>query len=293
MKKIIAVFILTFITAAAYSQNYSALDYYHEGQRAETAGDYYLSVEMYKSSLIKNPDFTDSIAGLARSYFGLEEFEEALKYAEQAQRYDYNNTMIMNLKARIYLNLGDLQKAEEIFREVLIIEENNIDAEFGLAELDIASGRIAMAENRFENALLVSPESRKALLSLVLINDSSGYPQKAEYYLRQALRFYSDNPYVQYTAAKHFFTLDNIDEALYHLKTALFLQHDFPEASILLFKIYMRQGKYAETAAEIEKIISNNTQNYILWYLLGRAYEKTGDSVKAVNAWARVLNIET
>ena len=290
-KRILFLTISIFIfSVALFAEN--AVDYYRNGKSAEAAGDFYQAIEMYKSSLIKNPDFSDSISGLAHSYYGLEEYEEALKYAEQAEKYDYKNTDIMNLKARIHLNLGNLLSAEEIFQSVLDIEENNIEAEFGLAELDIASGRVYMAENRFENALLVSPESRKALLSLVLINDNAGFHRKAEYYLRQALKYYSDNSYVQYTAANHFFSENKIDESLFHLKTALFLQPDFPEASILLFRIYMDLGKYHDAVAEIEKILSDNSDDYLLWYLLGRSYEKLGSSEKAVNAWARNLNIK-
>ena len=279
------------LTVPLAAQQYSAVEYYQMGKIAETEGDFYKAVEMYKSSLILNEDYYDAVSGLAHAYYGLDEYHESLKYVLSAEKLDSDNTDLMNLKGRIYLNLGELPQAKEIFNNVLKIEENNIEAEFGLAELDIASGRVVTAENRYENVLLVSPESRKALLALVLIKDSAGDLNAAEAYLRQALQYYSDNAFVRFTAAKHFYRTGNIDESLYHLKTALFLQPEFLEASILLSEIYMKEKKYKNIISEIEKILIHNEDEFILWYLLGRAYENLGESEKAVLSYARAINI--
>ncbi len=269
----------------------SALEYFHAGQAAESAGDFYKAVEMYKSALNYNSKFFNAVNGLAHAYYGLDEFDESLKYVLQAEKLDSKNTDLMNLKGRIYLNKGDFKKAKEIFAEVLSYEENNIDAEFGLAELDIASGRIKTAATRYENVLLVSPESRKALLALVMIKDDAGDLADAEIYLWQALKFYSNNAFVHYIAAKHFYRKGDTEEALYHLETALFLQTDFPDASILLCEIYMQEHKYDEVRKEIEKVLNKHRNEYILWYMLGRAYEDLGDSANAISSYARVLNI--
>ncbi|MBI9105538.1 MAG: tetratricopeptide repeat protein [Spirochaetales bacterium] len=285
--------IIVFILAAfpLFSEEKNAIGYYNQGKVAENIGDYYTAIEMYKTSLSLNKNYFESISGLAHSYYNLGEYQEALKYVVNAEKLDDLNTDILNLKGRIFLSLEDYVLAEEIFNDVLSIEENNIEAEFGLAELDIASGRIMNASSRYKNALLVSPESRKALLALVLINDANGKTVLAEKYLRQALQYYSDNAYVRYIAAKHFYMTDNLDEALYHLKTALFLQSDFLDASILLSRIYMTEGKYAETVAEIEKILVSKEDEFLLWYLLALAYEKLGEYEKSVMGYARALSV--
>ncbi len=270
----------------------TAVDYYMMGKQSESAGNFYKAVEMYKSALILNGKYFDAVVGLAHAYYGLDEFNEALKYVLDAETLDSQNTDLMNLKGRIYLNLGDLSEAKNIFSKILDKEENNIDAEFGLAELDIASGRVLTAENRYRDVLLVSPESRKALLALVLINDSLGDTDSAEKYLKQALQFYADNPFVRFTAAKHYYETNNLEEALYHLKTALFLQPEFLDATILLCKIYMSEKRYSEIPAVIEKSLLTNDDDYLLWYLLGRAYGAQGLSGKSVRSYGRALNIK-
>ena len=293
--KIVAAAVLLFyslmVPVMLSSAPTSAVDFYQLGKAAESSGDFFKAVEMYKSSLILNDNFFDAVAGLAHAYYGLDEFEEALKFVLKAQELDYNNTDLLNLKGRIYLNTGKLELAQDIFSNVLKLEENNIEAEFGLAELDIASGRVVNAENRYANVLLVSPESRKALLSLVLINDSAGDFKKAEIYLRQALKYYSDNPFVRFTAADHFYKTNNIDESLFHLKTALFLQPDFLNATILLCEIYMKEKKYKNITTEIEKILPGYDDEFLLWYMLGRSYENLGDSAKAVMCYSRAIAI--
>ena len=255
------------------------------------AGDFFKAVEMYKSALILNEKYFNAVSGLAHAYYMLDEFYESLKYVFEAEKLDSENTDLMNLKGRIYLNLGDLQQSKDIFTAVLDLEENNIDAEFGLAELDIASGRVLTAENRYLDVLLVSPESRKALLALVMINDSTGNLDAAEIYLKQALQFYTDNPFVRLIAAEHYYKTGNYDESLYNLKTALFLQPDFLEASILLCEIYMKENKYDEVISEIEKVLKNHEDENILWYLLGRAYENRNNPEKAIMSYARAILI--
>ncbi|MDC7227172.1 MAG: tetratricopeptide repeat protein [Spirochaetales bacterium] len=269
----------------------NAVDYYILGKQAETAGDFYSAVEMYKSALILNENYFDAVRGLAHAYYGLEEYSESLKYVYQAEKLDSENTDLMNLEGRILLNTGKLNEAIDIFNSVLLIEENNVEAEFGLAELDIASGRVNTAEHRYENVLLVSPESRKALLALVMINDEVGNSDNAEYYLQQALKFYSDNSFVRLTAAKHYYHTGDIDESLYHLETALFLQPDFLDASILYCSIYLDSGNYDKVIDEIESILPDNGNESILWYLLGRAYDNKKQYTKALNAYARALSI--
>ena len=287
-----AVFLLTVLTSInLYAQDLSAVDYYKIGRDAESAGDFYKAVEMYKSALVLNDSYYDAVSGLAHAYYGLDEFDESLKYVFQAERLDPRNTDLMNLKGRIYLNTGELSSAKDVFSSVLEIEENNIEAEFGLAELDVASGQLVTAERRYENVLLVSPESRKALLSLVLINDDAGRMENAEVYLRKALQFYADNAFVRFIAARHYYRTENTEEALYHLQTALFLQPDFLDASILLCEIFMEEQNYKDVIVEIEKIIASYDDESILWYMLGRAYDNLGESERAIHSYARAIAI--
>ncbi len=292
MKRFLIVILLFIASMQIHAQSRGAVELYSDGNYQESAGNYYKAIELYKTSLSRNNNYIEPVIGLARAYYFLNEYEEALLYIEKAERLDKNNTEVMNLKARLFLSTGDFNNAEILFNKILEIEENNIDAGFGLAEIDIASGRITRAAERFEEAIAVSPESRKALLSMVLISDRNGDTEKAEYYLTQALQYYSGNPYVRYTAAEHYYNEGNLDEALFHLKTALFLKKDFTEASLLLSRLYMDQQKYNEVISVINNIISENDNEVLLWYMLGRAYENSGDTSKSILCYSRAFNIK-
>ena len=287
----ITVLLLSLTAFNVYGQEFNAVDFYEAGLEAELEGDFFKAVEMYKSALVLNGNYFDAVYGLSHAYYNLDEFSESLKYVFQAEELDSGNTGLMNLKGKIYLNTGELTLAKDVFTHVLDIEENNIEAEFGLAELDIATGQLVTAENRYENVLLVSPESRKALLALVLLNDDYGNYKNAELYLQKALQFYADNSFVRYIAARHYHETGNYEEALFQLQTALFLQPDFIDASILLCEIYMEEQRYDEIITEIEKIIPVNDNEPILWYMLGRAYDNTKDSEKAIYSYARAIAI--
>lgn len=291
--KINRIFIIIFVLFPFFhvfsDKNYSAIEYYNIGKESEIAGDFYNAIEMYKSALLLNENYLNAIIGLAHAYYGLYEFDESLRYIQLTEIYDVENTDILILKARNFLNKGELEKAKKLFESVLEVEENNIEAVFGLAELDIASGRTYAAEDRYENVLLFSPESRKALLSLVIINDSKKSFKVADTYIQQALKSYPENPFVRYIAARHYYYLDNIEESKYHIKTALMIKPDLLEASIFSAKIYMEQGEYQEATLELEQAIKKNSSNYILWYMLGRANEKMDKYEKAFDLYHGAL----
>ena len=182
------VFILMICLTGVFSSP-TVQEIFLEGEEFRMMGDYYRAVESYKTALQINPSYLGPLKGLAGSYFGLGEYQEALHWVSEALRYDRENIDLINLQGRILLGLGDFAEARKYFSAVLDKEPYNIDAQFGMAELEIANGKMQNALDRYINALRISPENRRALLSLVLLYDKLGNPGIAEDYIEQALYF--------------------------------------------------------------------------------------------------------
>ena len=115
-------------------------DAYSQGRQAEIAGDNFKAIELYKTALETNPSYVQPMVGLAQTYFALGEFQESLRYAQEAQRYDQTNMAIVDLEGRARVGLGDFAGAKKLFDGVLARQPNNVEAKFGLAEIQIASG---------------------------------------------------------------------------------------------------------------------------------------------------------
>ncbi len=176
---------------------------YRRGAAAQDQGDYYTALELYRTALEANPSYLEPLQGTASCYFALGEYDEALNYVDLARRYARENLDLINLEGRILLGLGRFDEAQERFGYVLQREPHNVHAQFGMAEREIAGGKIQNAAARFREALRISPENRRALLSLVLLYDEIGNADAAENYISQALYFYSNVAQVRWIAGRH------------------------------------------------------------------------------------------
>ncbi len=286
-------FFMLFPAAGIFAQADAAAvtKLYEDGFQEYEQENYYRAIELYKEALHHSPAYLDPLRGLAKAYFMLEEYGEALHWCEEALRYDKNNLVLKTLKARIYIGLGEYGPAENLFRDVLAVEPYNFEAQFGMAELDIVRGRTLQARLWYEKAMDLQPGNRRAILSLALVYEAAGNLEKAEELVKLALHHYPANYMVQYLAAKHYMSGGQIPKAEMHAKKALALKQNFPEATLLLSTIYLRQGNFENVVETVDELMKTHGDNHLLWYTLGVAHEHTGSIDKSRNAYSKVLRI--
>lgn len=264
---------------------------YRHGRTAQLSGDYYTAIEDYKSALEMNPAYLQPLVGMAESYFGLGEYSEALRYVREAERYDDTSVALLNLEGRAQIGVGDFGAARTLFDRVLARQPNNLDAEFGLAELDLAAGEPKTALAKFEGALRTAPENRRALLSLIVLYDSLGEHARAERYARIVLDAYPDDAYTHYVVARHYLESGNYTLAKQQVQTALALSPGNRDSTELLSEVYLRTGDYAKVVPLIEGILAKNRADYLLWYTLGLAEQKMGEYQDSVRNYAQAFTI--
>ncbi len=280
--------VILFIPSLLYGQNTggSAVDHYHRGSNAQISGDYYVAIEAYKTALEINPRYLEPRAGLAETFFMIGEYTEALEQVKEAQRLDRNNVELVNLEGRILVALGRLNEAASLFERVMEREPNNLNAWFGMAELEIAFGKTATARSRYLEALRVSPQNRRALLSLILLLDEEGMPERAAGFVEDALDYYPNNAQVRYIAAKHYVDRGDYDEAELHARAAVQLDPGYRDANLLLSRIYLETDEEERAVSLLEELISRDRSNSLVWYTLGVAYRRLERSEDALNAFA-------
>lgn len=267
-------------------------DLYQSGREQQARSNHLAAVELYRAALIENPAYVKPLIGLAESFFALEEYEEALQYLAEAQKYDRGNLDLIVLEGRIAIALNQPARARSLFESVLKKEPNNLEARFGLAELDIAQGRTGNATRRYIETLKVSPDSQKALLSLVLLSEEQGDRAAAETYLELALKSHSYEPRVQYAAGRFSMDEGNLERAESYLSTAIALDAEYTEAKCLLAHVYLLQG-HAEKAIELlEPMRTNDRDIPLVWYSLGLAYDRSGKPEQGISSLARALRLQ-
>ena len=163
------------------------LELYNQGLTFEAQENWFDAAQEFFQVVTLNPSYTDAWFHLADCNYRMGEFELALNYLLKAEELEKNNGTIENLKGMIFLALGRSEEARQIFNKILKTYPNDVNAHFGLAELELYDGKFSGAEQQYTEALRRQPSNRKALLSMALICAETERYDKKEKFLNQAI----------------------------------------------------------------------------------------------------------
>ena len=220
---------------AAESKN--VLKLYNEAVELQNDENWYTASQYFIEVVNSNPAFSDAWFRLADCSYHLGEYDLAFQYLESAEKYEKDRSEIKNLKGMILLALGRTEDARQIFNEVLKKYPNDIDAHFGLAEIELYDGKFSGAENQYAEALKRQNSNRKALLSLALVCAETKRYAQSEKYLRQAMQYYSGEPEVHYLAAIIYTMKGDYKDAEKHARIAVEIRGGYEQAYELLAQI--------------------------------------------------------
>ncbi len=290
LKKTFVITLLLALFSSVYGQ--TALELFTQGTNAQNREDWYTATELYLEALAINPAYGDAWLALAECSYELDQYELALTYADKASLYIKNRVDIPNLKGFSLIGLGKLEDARNIFLETLIHNPNDIDARFGLAQLDLFNGKFTGAENYFLDALKRESSNKKALVSLALIANEMGHSDKAQDYIKQALRYHNDRADVLYIAGYLAARDNNLSEAEDYIRTAISVNPNYSEAYKLLADILFVQGSYTDAIEICDYIISKERNSPEAWYIKGLSNRNLGNIDTALSAWEVGLSLD-
>lgn len=271
----------------------SAIDFFTEGENALYQGNYTKAVESFNEALSLNPHYKEALKGISESYYYLEKLETALLYAQKALFLGKEDKTIKNMIARIQIGMGNLKGAEDIYEEILTLEPNNQNARMGLAEVYILSNRYQEAINEYEKNLMISPDSRRSIISLVLLHDSRQEFEKAEEYLNLAHFYHPEEEITYFTGMIHYMETSKWDEALNESSRLLSLNPDYPEMNYYLGIIYFNLERYQLSQMYFMNCIQSSPKevNAEYWYMLGLSHWKQDNDEDAIHSLKMALSI--
>ena len=276
---------------AASADSATILEKYNQGIAFQSDENYYTASQYYLEVVANNPAFTDAWYKLAECSYKLGEFDLAMQYLENAEKYEKNNLQIQNLKGMVYVSLGKIDEGRQIFNSILKKYPNDIDAHFGLAEIELYEGRYSGAQNQYLEALKRQNTNRKALLSLALVNAERGNAAQAETYLRQALSYYSGEPEVHYLASIIYSMKGDYAAAEKQARIAVEVNSNYEKAYDMLCSVLYQQARYSEVIDISDYLISRNRKNSNAWFIKGIAQDKLGNTDSAIETWTAGLSI--
>ena len=291
MKKLFLVLIFLCFSFSLGFANNSALDYFNVGRKFQQQENFTKAIEQYQEALLINPDYADAWIGLAECAYEMDEFSRALTCLDTANKYYKYNLKIQRLKGFCYIGLGNLEKANDIFDEILKKFPNDVEAIFGLAQLQAFEGRISSAEKYYTQVLTREESSKKALLSLALISLKLGKFEQADYYINQAINYHHNTPEVYYYASYICVQKGDLSKAEEFIRIAVQFKPTYDRANALLAYILYCQGKYEEAVSICDYRISQNRNNSDAWYLKSCAVYNLGSVEQSIKSLETVLKI--
>jgi tetratricopeptide (TPR) repeat protein len=267
----------------------SAIELFQTGRRAQEERVYYLAAQKYKESLQANPSYLPPMIGLAECFFLMEEYDEALRWIVMAEKFGRDDNALLVLEGRIRIGQGDLAGARGLFQGVLARAPNDLEARFGMAEVEVAAGRTREALSQYTQALKLAPESKKGILSLALLSEGMGDQAAAAKYYDLALRSFAEDPEVELAAGTWYANNGDYTAAEKRAQIALSLDASSQAAMLLLGNVHLEMELAQDAVRDFQGIISVNRENSLAWYGLGLAYSKSGDAVKAISSFSSGL----
>ncbi len=288
---------ISFITCCfcvnVFAQDVSPLviDIFNNGIAKQNSNDLYGASEAFQQVVQINPSYGEAWYHLSQISYELNDFDLALTYLEQAEKYARNRTDLLNLRGMTYISLGRLDDARNVFEGIIETYPNDIDARFGLAELNLFEGRYNTAQNLYLDALKRQNNNRKALLSLAVLSEELGNNDASEIYINQALKYHSGESEVHYLSAYLNAKKGNLVEAERRCRSAVQLYPDYVQAYSLLASIYFTQSRYDEVIDICDYLISKNRNNSPIWYLKGLAQLKKSDWQSCLSTWVTAISV--
>lgn len=277
-----------FCAAACFSQSGGAgggaLELYRAGRAAQDEGDWYSAAESYQEALRLNRSFFDARLALAQCFYELSEYERALSCALEAEALRPDSADVLTLRGFILIGLRRLSEAQAVFEQVLRKWPNNVDARFGLGELDVAAGRVSAAEGQYMEALHRSPQNRKALLSLAMICQEEGKSAAASSFIAQALEHYGDGAQTLYIAGVFEANAGNYERADRYLRSALEIEPGHAGALETLSSVLYYSGRFREMSDVADRMIALDRKNPVAWYAKALALSRLGRNGEAIQA---------
>ena len=219
------------------------------------------------------------MAANALSGFNLENIPESKKRLYKTALDEYTTSLLINADhpgthvnyGNLYLNQGDLQKAEASYKEAIAIEPGLVTAYINLADLYRRSQRDTEGEQVLLSALEKYPELAAVNYSLGLLKIRKNEQEEAMVYLKKAAEEAPEIAQYSYVYGIGLNSLGNPQEALVFLTDAL-EQHPYNRDILYaLTTINMEQDKLKEAREYALKLTEYypEDQNYkqVLEYL--------------------------
>lgn len=174
----------------------------------------------------------------AKLAYNNKQLEDAAELYEEAFLEEVHLSDLLHLGA-IYIDLKKFNKAIQIFKDIISVQEDNFLAYYGLASCYNDLGRICDAIETFKLAIKIKPDYSDAYFGIALLLDYQDDQECEKYYL-DTLKYESDHYWANINLGSFYDKLGKYDLALEYANKAYEVD---PNGKLIAFNLGVVQTK--------------------------------------------------
>lgn len=239
-----------------------------------------------------NPQMLARGRGIAS--LGLTNYEDAIGYFTEAL--SYSNFLVDELDfdlnyylAEAYEKNGDLQKAKEVYKNILELRPDEVNALFLRGKMLLAEGDYKNASADFKEVTRLDKDSYELRIEIAGLLSQSGYQEEGKKYLSDFLAK-NDKKLGDYDRGRIYYYIGDYENARIFLEKA---KADRNENTILLLgKTYEKLGDFNYATSEYKNYLLEHDDSAIIYNQLGLCKLQSGEYDEARKAFESALNVE-
>ncbi|MEK9141523.1 MAG: tetratricopeptide repeat protein, partial [Nitrospirota bacterium] len=194
--------------------------------------------------------------------------------------------------ARFYVGQGAQNKAEAVLREAIALDPNSEQRRLMLAELLVNTKDVAAAEQVLLDAAAQIPHSTHIQFGLSALYRKSGQDLKARQHYALLVEEYKDKP-VGLEAKVKLAEMDFVEgkqaDAERHVQEVLKANPRSSDGLILTGRMALARRNGKEAVQALRTVLHDQPELATVHYLLGQAYQLTGDTNLAKESFERAI----
>ena len=196
---------------------------------------------------------------IAKSYYGLENYGECVRYCEAAYKDDPTMAEIPYMAGRCFVDMSNYKKAAGCYEQAVLLDSTKSQwmYEAGLVYYAI-------------------PDDKKAIVWFEKAG-AKGHPRT--------------NDYIE-NLANAYLNIKNYEKGIPLLQEVLKKKPTDQEVLYNLGDAYYKTGKYDDAINNWDKILSVDKQNANALYMIGLAYQKKGEKEKGEQLCDRAIQMD-
>lgn len=255
------------------------------------AGDYVAAAKIYDTVLAREPNNLDALLAVSEMSLDLEEYDNALAYAQAAVRVAPDNPDAVAARGWAYAAVGQTEKARTDFEKVLA-EAPHTKALEGRAWLFNDAGDHVRALEDFQAAYRADPSQIGALVSSGHQLAELGRPEEAMIVFDRALSSEPENYYALASKAGQLSARGDLKAAVAVYQTAARLYPQDDELQVWLGSALSNDGSTAKAMDAYQKAVRLNPESRDGWWSQATLLYHDGEYRRAIRAYDRAVQID-